>query len=97
MVFKKFRNDILPAEERMLSLQPLFNHFFLKNRKTSLAAKEEEEHLENSKSVLLMKDEYSPRDLHAEHALWELAGSSLKQLEKIKAIKQIQQETEPIA
>ena len=47
-----------------------------------------------------MKDEYSPRDMNLDQSMMmynsELTGPSLKQLEKIKAIKQIQQESEQL-
>jgi hypothetical protein len=37
VIFKKFRNDILPSEEKLLSLQPLFNYimFTKKNKMPS--------------------------------------------------------------
>lgn len=89
VIFKRYRKQILPSEEKLISLKPLFNQFNAFSEEGSGKKDEKEE-------VVLMRDEYSPRDLDYEKAKemyrFEVQGYSVKQLEKQKEIRAIQEE-----
>ena len=107
IIFKKYRDQISYGEERNLKINNFLNRILQERGLDVLLQKsggdpqrpgppQESATLKaGGKQIILMRDEYEPRDLKAEkyRKLFrdELSGQSLKKLEQFKRIAQVQQ------